>query len=169
MMAREASAQPLGERAGTARRTPSAMRSIGRFTPMTPVEQTATSSGGNPRASAASSDMRRAFASPVAPVQALAKPVLTATARRTPPFTRSRSSRTGAAAMAFVVKTPAQAAGESDTRRAKSLRFGYLTCASTPAARNPRGKVIPPSTFFSEPISHSLVFLRKFKQFIMPY
>ena len=60
--------------------------SICRPTPMTPVEATSTCSGAQPSAAAASAAIRSASAMPSSPVQALAQPLLTTTARAMPPL-----------------------------------------------------------------------------------
>ena len=75
---------------------------------MSPVEHTATCSTGSRRWLAVSSRMRAASASPCLPVQALALPALTTTARRWPQSLVSRVSRTGAAAAALLVNVAAE-------------------------------------------------------------
>jgi len=141
-----ASSPPAGLSAAAALRAPSRMRSIGSSVPMTPVEQTSTSASSTPSAPATAAAMARASAIPCSPVQALAQPLLSATARARPAAIRSRSRRTGAAATWFVVNTAAAAAGVSATTSAKSLRSLYLMAAATPAARYPRAAVTPPAT-----------------------
>ena len=112
MMARAAAAPPLSDSAGTARSTPFSISSIGSWTPMRPVEATATASGVMPSFFATSSQLRRELASPCAPVQALATPELMATACSLGDLsTRSRQSSTGAAAKRQLVNTPANSAG----------------------------------------------------------
>ena len=61
---------------------PRSMVAIGICTPIRPVLETATSSGLTPSRTATSSQVRSALAMPVAPVQALALPLLIAAARR---------------------------------------------------------------------------------------
>ena len=76
-----------------------------------PVEATAIASGGKPSSCEAISQLSRAAASPCAPVQALAMPLLMTTARSFPPLDRSsRQYLTGAAAKRHVVNTPAASA-----------------------------------------------------------
>jgi len=139
-----ASSPPVGLSAAAARAAPAWMRAIGRLTPITPVEHTSTNRSSIASAPATAAAISRALIIPCSPVQALAQPLLIATAWALPAATRSRSSCTGAAATRFVVKTAATAAGTSETSNAKSLRSGYLIAASTPAARNPRAAVTPP-------------------------
>ena len=148
-----ASSPPVGLKAAAARDAPARMRAIGSVTPITPVEHTSTSRSSIPSAPATAAAISRASAIPCSPVQALAQPLLMATARAWPAATRSRSSCTGAAATRLVVKTAATAAGVSETSNAKSLRFGYLIAASTPAARKPRAAVTPPVTCASGSIN----------------
>src|SRR5947199_1629035 len=98
-------------RSGTARKILS--RASG--TPMTPVEQTKTSSGLQPRRLAVSATVRRAAACPAAPVAQLALPAFTTMARIRPLEARkwTLEIRTGAATTRFCVNTPAAEAGTS--------------------------------------------------------
>ena len=77
------------------RRCPARSFSIGRCTPISPVEHTATCSTGSRRWFAVSNRIRAASASPCLPVQALALPALTTTARRCAQSLVSRVRRTG--------------------------------------------------------------------------
>ena len=65
-------ASPPPGSAAAAAAMPGSILSIGRWTPMSPVEHTATCSTGSRRWFAVSSRMRAASASPCLPVQALA-------------------------------------------------------------------------------------------------
>ena len=89
MMALPASTLPSLERAATASLTPCSSFSIGRFTPMTPVEATRTSPAAQPSASAAISVVRLASFMPCSPVQAFAQPALATMARALPSPTAS--------------------------------------------------------------------------------
>ncbi len=140
MMARAAKAPPSQDSAATARGIPSRSLSMGRWTPMTPVEATTTSSGRHPKAVAVSDAISRASRSPRSPVAALAHPAFTTTARAWPPRRCSRETTTGAAWARFVVKTPAAAQVRSATSRARSGWSGLMP-AATAAARKPRGAV----------------------------
>ena len=90
--------------------------------------------------------MRAASASPCLPVQALALPALTTTARRWPQSLVSRVSRTGAAAAALLVNVAAETAGCSLSSSPRSSLPRFLTPLATPAATNPLGAVRPPPT-----------------------
>ena len=79
---------------------------------MSPVEHTATCSTGSRRWLAVSSRMRAASASPCLPVQALALPAFTTTARSREQSLVSRVSRTGAAAAALLVNVAAETLGD---------------------------------------------------------
>jgi hypothetical protein len=84
MIARAISAPVSRASAAAAVRMPGTTRSILRPTPITPVEATSTSSAAQPSAAAVSAVMRTALAMPSSPVQALAHPLLTTTARARP-------------------------------------------------------------------------------------
>ncbi len=94
MIARAASLPWPRASAGTAARMPADTLSIGRPTPITPVEATSTSSARQPSAAATSAAMRRAFAMPSSPVQALAQPLLTTMARARPRSARDAALET---------------------------------------------------------------------------
>jgi len=119
---------------------------MGNATPMTPVDATRISSAAQPSVSPAVRAISRASRRPFSPVQAFAQPLLTTTARATPPERDrcSRETRTGAACARLMVKTAAAVAGVSDTRSARSNPPLALMPALTPEARNPCGVVIPP-------------------------
>src|SRR5258708_11954644 len=109
---------------GTARR----ILSSASGTPMTPVEQTKTSSDLQPRRFAVSATVRTAAAYPAAPVAQLALPAFTTTARMRPLEVRKCSLEisTGAATTRFCVKTPAAEARTSLERIAKSSHPAYF-------------------------------------------
>src|SRR5450756_246866 len=90
--------------------------------------------------------MRAASARPCLPVQALALPALTTTARRWAQSLVSRVSRTGAAAAALLVNVAAETPATSDARMPRSSLPRFLTPLATPAARKPCGSATPPST-----------------------
>ena len=147
MIACAASDPSLAPRAWNATGNPFWILSIGSATPITPVDATSTCSTGQPTRRAVSAVIVLASRSPASPVQALAHPLLTTTARATPPD-RERCSRdtvTGAACARFVVKTAAAVAGWSEISNARSRAPGLaLIPALTPAARNPFGVATPP-------------------------
>ena len=84
MMARAARGQPLSTRDAAAAVMPAAIRSIGRNSPMTPVENGRISSGRQPTASAAMAQVASASRMPTAPVAAFALPLLTSSPRAGP-------------------------------------------------------------------------------------
>jgi hypothetical protein len=106
--------------------------------PMTPVEQVSTARFCTPSASATAERMTETSSRPAGPVRALALPELASTARMPSAGTRVRASCTGAAGARFTVKTPAAAAGWSETTSARSRRWGFRPQA-TPPKRNPLG------------------------------
>ena len=83
--------------------------------------------------------MRAASARPCLPVQALALPALTTTARRWAQSLVSRVRRTGAAAAALPVNVAAETPGTADARMPRSSLPRFLTPLATPAARKPCG------------------------------
>ena len=126
-------------RSAAAAGMPVSTAAMGSGTPMRPVEQTRTSSGGQPSAVAVTSHMRRAWARPGAPVAALAFPALRTTAAACPSVRLLRLTCTGAAATRLVVNTPAAVTGRRSAV-ATSARSGSplaLTPQATPAASNP--------------------------------
>src|SRR5258705_10285976 len=87
---------------------------------MMPVDEGSTCSAAHSSTSPAIVHIRRASRSPCHPVQALALPALTTTARSRPPATCSRPTLIGAANTLLVVKTAAAAAGVSHASRPTS-------------------------------------------------
>jgi hypothetical protein len=115
--------------------------SIGRYSPITPVEETITSPLGAPswRTMATSA---RTSSYPREPVQALALPLLTSTWLTLPPSEATfRSYRTGAALTAFWVKALNTWAGGSEIRTPKSGLPFFLMPQESPRAWNPLGNV----------------------------
>src|SRR5712671_5901710 len=151
-MARETSAKERAEKrrcrasSGTARK----ILSSASGTPMTPVEQTKTSSGLQARRLAVSATVRCAAACPAAPVAQLALPAFTTTARMRP-FDARRCSlemRTGAATTRFCVNTAAAEAGASLERIARSSAPVFFKPQAVAAKRNPRGREASESACF---------------------
>ncbi len=126
--------------AAAAASTPASTAARGSCLPISPVEQTATSIGPQPRTSAAFSAVACAVWKPSGPVHAFAPPELRTTARRRPVTSTCCVHSTGAALTLLRVNTPAAAcAGPSFTTRARSRPPVDLSPAATPAARNPCG------------------------------
>ena len=129
---------------------PRSIFSIGRWTPITPVEATTTSRGESPSLAAASSVMRSASARPRSAVQALALPALTTTAWQRPERSRSSDSLTGAARTLLRVKTPAAVAGRSEAMMQRSSDCpSFLIPAWTAPAEKPAASVIAASAMGS--------------------
>ena len=148
MTARAASFAACGERssAAAAMGTPVVKCSSESGTPMTPVEHSSTSSASHPSSRATSSAVERATSQPGAPVEALALPELSTTARARPSATCSRETCTGAAQNLFCVKVAAQTHVSSAATKARSRRLGSpLNPAAMPAARTPSAAHTPPS------------------------
>ncbi len=142
LMASAASSPPPALSAAAAAATPGSSRSIGSRSPMSPVEQMATSAAETPSSSATCSAVRWVSRKPSGPVQAFAPPEFSTTASTRPSDTTCRDQTTGAAWTRLVVKTAAAAcSGPSLTTSATSGRPLGLRPAVTPAARNPWGAV----------------------------
>ena len=118
--------------------------------PMTPVEETSTSSGGQPMALAAAAHILMAFSSPWG-AQALALPLLATMARALPSARCLRSTWMGAAFTTLVVNMAAAAQSTSETMRATSFfqAAWVLTPTWMPAARKPWAAQTPPSIYLS--------------------
>ncbi len=106
MMASAASAQWVGCRSASAAGSAASMRSLGRVSMITPVENGSTCWAVMPSRAASAAQTLRARARPSAPVPALALPVLTTSARTPPAPAAARCSRqswTGAAQKRLLV------------------------------------------------------------------
>ena len=101
MIALAALILPVSDKSATASLMPFSNLSIGRVTPITPVEPTITSSALMPSSLAAISLVLYASSMPCLPVQALAQPALATIARALPVATVSLETYTGAAATLF--------------------------------------------------------------------
>src|SRR5512134_817163 len=100
---------------------------MGRYCPMTPVDETNTSCRPTPVAAAVASTIAHASFNPRSPVHALAFPLFTTNARKVPEdFSCCLQTNTGAAWTLLVVKSPAAYAGTSEKRRARSF-FDFFT------------------------------------------
>ena len=115
---------------------------MGSRSPIRPVEHTAISPGESSMAAARRSAVACVSWKPGAPVQALAPPELSTTARTRPPLTTWRVQVTGAAWIRLEVNTAAAARdGPSFSTTATSGWPESFRPAATPAARNPSGAV----------------------------
>src|SRR5271166_5463267 len=143
LIASAAASPPAREASATAASTPGRSLSIGSRSPIRPVEQTAISPAPtSPSAAARCSAVACVSWKPSGPVQALAPPELSTTARTRPPLTTWRVQVTGAACTRLVVNTAA-ADHEGPSFRTTATS-GWPDCFSpavTPAARKPSGAV----------------------------
>ena len=138
MIAVVKSVAPDSLRAPAASRTPVTSDPTSRGTPMTPVSPIATEAASRPSASAAASRIAAASLMPCSPVEALALPEFTATARMPVASTSSRQSLTGAAAAALAVSAIAErTSGASQATIPTSVAPPALRPHATPEARNP--------------------------------
>ena len=136
---------PVSLSSPRAARIPFVIGRSGSWTPITPVEATATTSGSSPTAIAAAPCMRAALSTPRRPVAALALPALATTARSESSRQRSWHRITGAASTPERVKRAALTVPTvSETSRPMSTPPLGLSPQATPEARKPCGS--PPST-----------------------
>ena len=120
MMAEATSCPFFAERSWQSSGRRGSMRTIGIGKPITPVEQTATSLLSNPNSFATILHSLRATTIPSRPVQALALPLLTTTARMSPLLKCSLLTLTQAAFTRFVVNVPALVVGRVEYTSPKS-------------------------------------------------
>ena len=140
MMPSAALSQWAGCASASAAGRPACRRSSGSGSRITPVENGSTCCGRTPSCAASASQVRRAAASPAAPVPALAQPVLMTKARMSAPAPAARCSRhtcTGAAQKRFCVNTPPTLAPSSSSITVKSLRPALRMPASATPMRTP--------------------------------
>src|SRR5271165_178988 len=132
--------------------------SSGSGTPITPVEQTTSSCGWQPRCLAASETVRKAAAWPAVPVAQLALPALTTNPRMRPleAFRCWREISTGAATTRFCVKTAAAEAFTSLDKIARSSAPVFFRPQAVAAKRKPRGRDDSESAWFKVWIPESL-------------
>src|SRR4029077_148204 len=161
MIARDRPSKARGEKARDLARSGAAfrMRSTGRGTPITPVEQTPPCCAPQPRSAATRSAVAREATMPPGPTEQLAFPELTITARIAPAEARtcSRDSTTGGACTKFCVKTAAADAGGSETISATSsvpVWPRFLSPADAEAKRNPRGRARSDESSFIFSVHH---------------
>ena len=117
---------------------PATIRSTGRGSMITPVENGNTCAGLQCSKLAKASQVCRAWARPGAPVPALALPVLMTKARTALLAARcSRQTCTGAAQKRLLVNTPATLAPSSNKNTVRSLRLALRTPAWAMPTRTP--------------------------------
>src|SRR3989338_439373 len=125
------------ERAAAAFSIPLLMFSMGIATPIIPVEEGITSPGSIPSLAPTSRHIISASRTPLAPVHALALPLLTTTAWMNPRLIRLIPTSTGAALTLLVVKSAAAVAGSSEKIKARSFFLLFLMPQATPANLKP--------------------------------
>ena len=111
MIALDASVLPPGLSSRAACSIPILTLSIGRYSPMCPVDATSACPAGIERLSSTASAIETASSYPLFPVMEFALPLFTAIARTRRLATRSPDTTTGAAFRELLVKTPAATAG----------------------------------------------------------
>ncbi len=141
MIARAAAGPPSSARAAATVGMAGMILSMGSGKPMRPVEQTRTSCGEQPSASAVRAHIVSASVLPAAPVAALALPLFRTTAAARPPVVArcSRLTSTGGAVIRLEVNTPAAVTGEPSAvaTMARSSAPDALIPQAIPAATKP--------------------------------
>ncbi len=122
MIARAACSQPSAESRAAASGSAPRIFSVGRVSPMTPVEAMKTCFGSHPSSCAAAAAVVATASLPARPVNTLALPELTTIARACPPERHSRHHSTGAPAVNERVKTPATAVPGASSASIRSSR-----------------------------------------------
>ena len=138
MMPSAAASQWSGARSASAAGRPATMRSTGRVSMITPVENGSTCSGARSRCCASAMQAVRARTRPSSPVPALALPVLMSSVRMPTPAARcSRHTCTGAAQKRFCVNTAATCVPSSSTISTRSRRLALRMPAIATPRRTP--------------------------------
>src|SRR2546423_2365731 len=137
MIASAALAQLSSRRSATHVGRPATMRSTGRSSMITPVENGKTRRDSQPTSLAAAAQLALAPAIPASPVPALALPVLTRSARGNPEAKCSFATWTGAAQNRFWVNTPETDAPSASVMRSRSLRPALRIPASATPSLTP--------------------------------
>src|SRR5206468_5527954 len=137
MIASAARAQLSSRRSATHVGRPATMRSTGRSSMITPVENGKTRRDSQPTSLAAAAQLALAPAIPASPVPALALPVLTRSARGNPEAKCSFATWTGAAQNRFWVNTPETDAPSASVMRSRSLRPALRIPASATPSLTP--------------------------------
>src|ERR1700736_4156409 len=137
MIALAASRKRPGRAFSTSPSSTPSKRSAGSGSPITPVDARNTSPGLQPAAWLASFAVNAVAARPVLPVNALALPEFTTSARALPPFSLARHHSTGAEGHFERVSTPATVVPLSNKASSTSVRPLYLMPAAPVARRTP--------------------------------
>ena len=137
MIPSAARSQLSGLASANAAARPATIRSTGKGSMMTPVENGSTCWGDSASCRASASQVDLARLSPSSPVPALALPVLMTIARIDPRARWSRHTCTGAAQTRFCVNTPATEAPSSIRTTVRSLRLALRMPASATPRRTP--------------------------------
>ena len=137
MMALPASAQRPGSAFFAMSASRCAKRLASSGSPITPVEARNTSPSPHPAAFAAARAVIAVVSRPLRPVNALALPELTTSARALPPGRFCRQKSTGAEGHFDRVNTPAAVVPSSKAISIRSVRPLYLMPASAVAIRTP--------------------------------
>ena len=141
MIARALVSKPSLVRTEAMESRPFKILSIGKSSPISPVEQTITSPAETLSSAPTCSAVVCVSANPCGPVQAFAPPLLRTTARTTPPFDTWRDQITGAATTLLLVKTAAESKlGPRFCMRVRSSAPVLFKPAATEPDTKPFGK-----------------------------
>ena len=122
MMARAAASHASSPRLACSAGSAAVSRSTGSVSPITPVEATNTCRAGQPSSLPAASAVAAQASRPARPVNTLALPAFTTTARARPPLSDARHQSTGAPGHLLAVKTPATVVPDASSIITRSLR-----------------------------------------------
>ena len=122
MMPRAAASQASSASAACRPGRAAVSRSCGSTSPITPVLASMTSRGLQPTSFAAASAEARAASAPARPVNTLALPAFTTSARARPPFSAARHQSTGMPGHLLRVNTPAAVVPGASSTMTRSVR-----------------------------------------------
>ena len=122
MMPRAAAGQPSSRRLACSAGSAATSLSCGSTSPITPVEATNTCFGGQPTSLAAAAAVAAQVSRPALPVNTLALPAFTTTARALPPASAARHQSTGAPGHLLEVNTPATDVPGASSSITRSVR-----------------------------------------------
>ncbi len=122
MIPRAASAQPSSRSASCSAGSAAVIFSCGSTSPITPVDARNTCLTGQSASAPAAAAVAAQASRPALPVNTLALPALTTTARALPPRSEARHQSTGAPGQRLEVNTPATVVPGSNTIITRSVR-----------------------------------------------
>ncbi len=123
MIPRAAASHPSADSAACSPGSAAVIRSTASTSPITPVEATITCLAGHPTSFAAAAAVAAQASRPARPVNTLALPAFTTTARARPPASAARHQSTGAPGQRLEVNTPAAVVPAASSSSTRSVRL----------------------------------------------